>query len=135
MKLSEKQAKLLRAALRRAPKPALKRAFALIRAHDDHALLAAMAPSRAIRRRRRDPLVRDLERTLKPIMAPAREKAELLIEHLARKHRRKLSLEPKGLADAARQLRVRFSDAEIETAARSLLSQLTRRHGRRDTVV
>jgi hypothetical protein len=135
VKLSEKQAKLLRAALRKAAKPALKRAFALIRAHDDHALLAAMAPSRAVRRRRRDPLVRELERTLKPIMAPAREKAELLIEQLARMHRRKLSLEAKGLADAARQLRVRFSDAQIGAAARSLLAHLARRHGQRDTVV
>jgi hypothetical protein len=68
-------------------------------------------------------------------MAPAREKAVLLVKHIARKHRRKLAFEAKGLAEAARQLRVRFSDAQIEAAARSLLAQLASRHGQRDTVV
>jgi hypothetical protein len=107
----------------------MKRVFALIRAYDDRALLAAIAPVGKPAAKRRDPLVRELAGTLKPVMAPAREKAELLVEHLARKHRRKLAFEPGGLADAARQLRKHFTDAEISLAAKSLVARLARLHG------
>ena len=94
MSLGPAEAKLLRAALRGAPRRELMRAFALIRAHDDRALLAAIAPAKARAKRRRDPLVRHLEQTLRPIMGPTREKADLLVEHIARTHRRKLEIEP-----------------------------------------
>jgi len=94
------------------------------------------APAKARRAgRRSDPLVRDLAHTLKPIIAPAREKAALLVEHLARKHRRKLDFEASGLADAARRLRARFSDAQISAGARSLMADLARLYGDRETVV
>lgn len=129
MKLSEKDVKRLREALRPRGAGDLKRAFALIRAHGDAVLLAAVAPAPARASRRRDPLVRELEETLRPIMGPAHEKADLLIEHIARKHRRKLAFEPKGLADAARRLRTSFSDAQIAAAARSLVADLAKLHG------
>jgi hypothetical protein len=67
-------------------------------------------------------------------MGPAREKADLLVEHLARKHRRKLAFEPRGLADAARQLRTRFTDEQIRTGAQSLMAQLAKLYGDRETV-
>jgi hypothetical protein len=135
MKLSAAQTKLLRAGLRSRSRTELKRLFALVRANDDRNLLAAIAPARKrAARPRGDALVRDLERTLKPIMGPAREKADLLVEHLARKHRRKLAFEPRGLADAARQLRTRFTDEQIRTGAQSLMAQLAKLYGDRETV-
>ena len=46
MKLSVDDAKLLRSALHRRPRTELKRAFALIRAHDDRVLMAALTPAK-----------------------------------------------------------------------------------------
>jgi cell division septum initiation protein DivIVA len=136
MTLTQAQTKALRAALRSRPRAELKRAFALIRKHEDRALLAAVAPAkRRAARRKADPLVRELEQTLKPILGPAQEKADLLIEHIAKKHRRKLGFAPRGLADAARQLRTKFSDAQISAGARSLVTQLAKLHGDGDAVV
>lgn len=135
MTLGPTEVKLLRAALRQGPWRELKHAFSLIRAHDDRALLAAIAPAKARAKRRRDPLVRELEQTLRPIMGPAREKADLLVEHIARTHRRKLGLEPTGLADAARQLRAHFSDAQIGAGAKSLVARLAKLHGGGESVV
>lgn len=137
MKLSAETAKLLRTALKGRSRPELKRLFAAVRAHDDRVLLAALTPpkKRAVKRKV-DPLVRDLEQTLKPILGPAAEKADLLVEHLAKKHRRKLALAPKGLADAARQLRAKkLSDDQIRAGAKALLAQLSELYGGKETVV
>jgi hypothetical protein len=134
MKLGGDQAKLLRAALnRRSPKEA-KALFATIREHDDNTLLAALRPAKK-KSKRGDPLVRELELTLKPILGPASEKADLLVEHLAKKHRRKLAIEPKGLADATKRLRTKFSDDQIRAGARSLVAHLAKLYGDRETVV
>ncbi len=137
MKLSDNTAKLLRQALRGRSRAELKRLFAAIRTHEDRALLAALAPPRKrAAKRKTDPLVRDLERTLKPILGPAAEKADLLVEHLAKKHRRKLAIEPKGLADAARQLRgKKLTDDQIRAGAKSLVVHLAKLYGGQETVV
>lgn len=136
MKLTEPQIKALRAVLRACPRAELKRAFSIIRNVDDRTLLAAALPRRARRAKRAaDPLLRELERTLRPIMAPAREKADLLVEHLAKRHRRKLEFEPRGLADAIRRLRTKFSDEQISAGAKSLVAELSRLYGDRETVV
>lgn len=136
MTLDAAQARLLRAAARGRSRPELKRLFAAIRAHNDASLLAALAPPRErSTKRKTDPLARDLERILKPIMGPASEKAELLVEHIAKSRRRKLAIEPRGLADAARQLRAKFSDDEIRESARGLVTHLASLHGDRETVV
>lgn len=138
MKLKADQAKRLRAALRKQTRAELKALFALVRANDDRTLLAAALPAKKkAKKPTGDPLVRDLTATLKPLMAPAQEKADLLVEHLAKKHRRKLAAAPapKGLADAARQLRRKFSDAEISAGAKSLLAHLAKLYGDRETVV
>ena len=136
MSLNPRQTKTLRAVLRPRPKPELKRTFAVIRAHDDRALLAAVSPPRKrAAKRKTDPLVRELEQTLKPIMGPSQEKADLLIEHIAKKHRRKLGFEPKGLADAARKLRTKFSDEQISAGARSLVSHLAKLYGDQEGVM
>jgi hypothetical protein len=128
------EAKLLRAALVKRPRAQLKSLFALVRANTDRALLAALAPVKA-KARRPDPLVRELERTLRPIMGPAAEKADMLIEFMAKRHRRKLPGDPKGFADAAKRLRAHFSDEQIRAGARNLLAHLAKLYGERETVV
>ena len=92
-------------------------------------------PKKKATKPRGDPLAREVEQTLKPILGPAAEKAEMLIEHIAKKHRRKLALAPKGLADAARQLRGSFSDQQIRAGAKSLVTHLAQLYGDRETVV
>ena len=137
MKLSEDTAKMLRQALRGRSRAELKRLFTAIRAHEDRTLLAALAPAKkSSAKRKSDPLVRDLEQTLKPILGPASEKADLLVEHLAKKHRRKLGITPKGLADAARQLRAKnLSDDQIRAGAKGLVAHLAKLYGGQETVV
>ncbi len=135
-KLDAAQTKALRTALKSRTREELKKAFALVRAHDDRVLLAAILPAKKrAAKRKGDPLVRELEQTLKPIMGPAQEKADLLIEHIAKKHRRKLAFQPKGLAEAARQLRTKFSDQQISAGAKSLVAHLAKLYGDRETVV
>lgn len=134
-KLTPAQIKKLRAAISARPKAELKAAFALVRAHKDETLISAIAPASKRAKRAPDPLVRSLEKTLKPIIAPGHEKAELLVEHIAKKHRKKLALAPKGLADATRQLRLKFRDDQIAAAAESLMAHLKKLYGDRETVV
>ncbi|HVV33295.1 MAG TPA: hypothetical protein VHC73_08725 [Vitreimonas sp.] len=135
MKLGPPEVKALRTALKTRTRAELKQLFALVRAYDDKTLLAALASPRPKRARRGDPLVRELERTLKPIMGPSAEKAELLIEFMAKKHRRKLTGEPKGLADAIKRLRTHFTDAQIQAGAKALLGNLKALYGDQETVV
>mgnify|MGYP001217626368 CR=1 FL=1 len=136
MKVGADQAKALKGVLKTRPNAELKRAFAVVRAHEDRALLAAIAPTKKrAAKRAGDPLVRELEQTLRPIMGPAQEKADLLIEHIAKKHRRKLGFQPKGLADATRQLRTKFSDDQISAGAKSLVSHLAKLYGDSESVV
>ncbi len=133
--MKAEDAKLLRVALGRRSRAELKRLFALARAHPDRALLAAALPAKKKVKPKGDPLVRELEQTLKPILGPSHEKADLLIEHIAKKHRRKLGFQPKGLADATRQLRTKFSDDQIAAGAKSLVTQLAKLYGGSDGVV
>ena len=137
MKPDASQAKLLRTAFKGRSRAELKKLFALVRLHEDRALLAAALPKKkAAAKRKGDPLVRELEQMLKPIMGPSVEKADMLIEHIAKKHRRKLVIEPKGLADAAKRLRTsKFSDEQIRAGAQSLMAHLAKLYGDRETVV
>ena len=124
MKLSADDAKLLRTALKGRSRAETKRLFALIRTTPDQALLAALAPAKKKVARTADPLVRDVTQILKPIMGPVSEKSDLLVEHMAKRHRRTLTLTAKGLADAVRALRAKkFSDAQIRDGAAGLVAQ------------
>jgi hypothetical protein len=135
MKLTAAQAKAVKARLKKSSRAELKALFALVRKHDDRTLLAALAPPRKkVIKRKGDPLVRDLETTLKPILGPSAEKADMLVEHIAKKHKKKLGIAPKGLADAARQLRAKFSDDQIRAGAQSLVTHLAKLYGDRETV-
>lgn len=137
MKLSAADTKLLRVALRGRSRAETKRLFLLVRTKSDKALLAAVSPAKKKRpARKRDPLLRDVNQILKPILGPAAEKSDLLIEHMARQHRRKLGAAPKGLADAIRGLRAKkFSDDQIRAGATGLVAQLAALYGDRETVV
>lgn len=136
MTLKPADAKLLRSALGRRTRTEARRIFKLARDHADKTLLAAALPApKKTAKPKGDPLVRELEQTLKPIMGPSQEKADLLIEHIAKKYKRKLAYEPRGLADAARQLRTKFSDDQISAGARSLVTHLSKLYGGSDGVV
>jgi hypothetical protein len=137
MKLSAADTKLLRVALRGRSRAETKRLFLLVRTKSDKALLAAVSPAKKKRpARKRDPLLRDVNQILKPILGPAAEKSDLLIEHMAKQHRRKLGAAPKGLADAIRGLRAKkFSDNQIRAGATGLVAQLAALYGDRETVV
>ncbi len=136
MTLKPTDAKLLRAALGRRTRLEVRRVFKLARDHSDKTLLAAALPApKKVTKPKGDPLVRELEQTLKPIMGPSQEKADLLIEHIAKKYKRKLAYEPKGLADATRQLRTKFSDDQISAGAKSLVTHLSKLYGGSDGVV
>jgi|CXWL01.1.fsa_nt_gi hypothetical protein len=132
MSLGPAERKALKALCGKRGKPELKRLFALIRANSDRALLAGIAPAR----KRPVKSAPSLADAMRPLLAPASEKAELLVEHLAKKHRRKLDFAPKGLADAAKRLRAAgLSQAQIDAGAVSLLKELAKLHGTRETVV
>ncbi len=79
-----------------------KTLLALIRAHNDKTLLAALAPAKP--KRKAKTLAREVDGALRPLLASSAEKAELLVEHLARKRRKELAIVPKGVA-ATRNLR------------------------------
>lgn len=135
MTLKPADAKAVRAILGRRSRPELKRLFALVRANTDRTLMAAALPAKRKPKRQADPLVRELEQTLKPILGPSQEKADMLVEHIAKKYKRKLVCQPKGLADATRQLRTKFSDDQISAGAKSLVAHLSKLYGGSEGVV
>ncbi len=82
-----------------------------------------------------DPLARDLAVILRPILGPASEKAELLVEHLRTLHKLPPAPPPRGLADAARRLRAQLNADQIRAGARSLVASLEALYCSRETVV
>lgn len=135
MSLKRSKARTLRAVVRKAPRRRLKAAFAAIRSHSDHDLFATILPAKPRKRRAKDPLVRDVEAALKPVMGPASEKAEMLVEHLSKKHRRRFDFQPAGLTDSVRRLRATLSDDDIRDGARGLVEGLAQLYGDREAVV
>lgn len=130
------QKKALKALCGKRTRPELKKLFALIRANNDRTLLAAVTPAKKrATKRAGDPLAHEVDLTLKPLLGPSAEKAELLVEFMAKTHRRKLGEPPKGLASAVRELRTKFSEAQIRAGAKNLMAQLTADHSTRETVV
>jgi hypothetical protein len=130
------QKTLLRAMARGRSKAELTEMFALIRTRSDRSLLAALkVPKKRAAKKLGDPLVKDVDAALRKILGPSAEKAELLVEHMGRKHRLPLSMAPKGLADGVRRLRGHFSDAQIRAGAKSLLAEIAGRYSKRETVV
>lgn len=135
MSLAPEHRKALQALARRHAKAELKALFAAIRTHSDKALLAAAKPAAKKKPVRRDALVGDIEAKLRPLLGPASEKADLLLEFVERKHGVSLDFEPRGLADAVRRLRKHVSDADIRSAAKGLMAEVAERYSKRETVV
>jgi hypothetical protein len=71
----------------------------------------------------------------KPLLARSAEKADLLVEYMARTHNAVLDFQPRGLADAVRRLRPHFSDAQIRAGAEALVEELAQTYSRREKVV
>ncbi len=82
----------------------------------------------------RDPFSAEIAAMLAPILAPARERAELLIEELASRHEEFSPFAPRGVADAVRRARKTLSDEEIRAGALALLARLARDFSTRETV-
>lgn len=80
------------------------------------------------------PLAREIARRLSPIIAPAREKADMLIEELAARHDELAAFTPKGLADAVRRLQSQLQDTHILAAADALMDRMKRDYGTRENV-
>ena len=135
MSLDAAQKQLLRAVLKKRSRAELKTLFAAIRGNDDRALLGALASPKKKAKRAGDPLLRSVDQVLRPLLAPGAEKAEMLVEHLAKKHRRKLTITVNGLASAIRTLRAaNLTDAQILAGANSLMAALAKLHGREAVV-
>lgn len=125
-----------RAALRllarlRANPQALARAFAVIRRHDDAALLAALSndPDRAPRRATAPTLLDDVRARLAPLLANAQEKADALAATLAAQ-----TGEPpaaaKGLAAMVRTLERRYGAEAVRSGAARLMAGIAAAAGR-----
>ena len=136
MKRKAETTALLRKVCRGRTKAELKAMFALIRTESDAKLMASLtAPTPKKPAKNGDALVSELQHLFKPLLATAAEKGDLLVEHMAATHRRKLTFEARGLADAIRRLRAHFSDAQIRTGARALVEELAALYSKRETVV
>lgn len=128
------QKKALQALAKNRAHAELKALFAIIRRESDAALLNAVKQEPAAKKAGGESLVRDIARMLAPILAPAAEKADMLVAHMARLHETAPVFEPKGLADAVKKLRTRFKDAEIRAGAASLIEKLKRDFSTRESV-
>jgi hypothetical protein len=80
-----------------------------------------------------DPLLGEVKALFTPVIAPAAEKADLLIAHMC-EHNGAPSFEARGLAQAVKRLRKHFSDEQISAAARSLIERLERDYCCREPV-
>lgn len=82
----------------------------------------------------RDPFAAEIAALLAPILAPAAEKADLLIEEMCARHKTCAMFEARGLAAAIKRLRVQHSPAQIRAAAKALMARLARDHDPRERV-
>lgn len=84
--------------------------------------------------RARDPLAREITQQLAPIVAPAAEKADLLIEELAKRHDGLTAFTPRGLGDAVKRLQRQLTAAEIRAGADALMARMKREYGLREDI-
>lgn len=133
--MKDADAELLRKFCRGRKPAEVKAVFALVRASTDRKLLAALKPPKKKPVRRGDPLVKDVEHAFRPLMATSAEKADLLVEHMLKAHKKRIDLEAKGLADAVKRLRRHFNDDQIRAGAENQVRKLSALYGKRETVV
>lgn len=96
--------------------------FAAIRAESDRALLAAAAPPAKKKQPAPDFAAR-IAVQLAPILGPATEKAEMLIDALA-ETQGPVSIAPAGLVPTVRRLATRYGEPAVAQAADALMTRL-----------
>ena len=103
--------------------------FAAIRSHDDAALLAAPAKTR----RRNAGFAEAQAARLAPIVAPAAEKAEMLLEAFAERHG-PVSIRPDGLLPTIRRLAAQYGEDTVAAAVDALMARLAQWGSTRERV-
>lgn len=111
----------LRMLARTRTKVELAALFAAIRASSDKALLAAAAPP--TKPERRADFAASIAKKLAPILGPATEKAEMLIDALAETHG-PVTIPAAGLKPTIRKLAARYGEAAVDSAADALMVRL-----------
>jgi len=82
----------------------------------------------------RDPLTAEVAALLAPILAPAAEKADLLIEEMCARHKDCAPFAARGLPAAIKRLRARYTSAQIRAAAKALMTRIAREYDPRERV-
>jgi hypothetical protein len=114
-------ARTLRMLARTRTKAELAALFAAIRAESDKALLAAAAPPKKAPRRK--DFAAGVAERLAPILGPATEKAEMLIDALAATHG-EIDIPAVGLLPTIRKLAARYGEDAVAAAADALMARL-----------
>ena len=106
--------------------------FAAIRAESDRALLAVAAPAMTRKKPAPDFAAR-IAAQLAPVLGPATEKAEMLIDALA-ETQGPIGLAPAGLVPTIRRLTARYGEHAVGHAADALMARLARWGSTRERV-
>ncbi len=124
MSLSAAERAALRRLARGRDRKALEALFALIKRAPTHALMDAALPSPKRTTRAADTLIEEVNALFKPLLAPASEKADLLIE-ACRALPGGGDCPARGLVDAVRRLSARHGEAAVRKAAHAVMSDLS----------
>lgn len=106
--------------------------FAAIRAGSDRALLAAAAPP-AQKKKAAPDFAAKIAAQLAPILGPATEKAEMLIDALA-ETQGPIGIAPAGLVPTIRRLVARYGEHAVAHAADALMARLAQWGSTRERV-
>jgi hypothetical protein len=120
--LDEATLRTLRMLARTRSRKEMETLFAAIRAESDRALLAAAAPPQKKKAAAPDFAAKIAEQ-LAPILGPATEKAEMLIDALA-ETQGPVSVVPAGLVPTIRRLVARYGEHAVSHAAGALMTRL-----------
>lgn len=121
MSLDPATLRALRMLARTRTKAEMALLFAQIRQHSDQALFAILAAPPPKKQAPKD-FARDIAARLAPIVAPAEEKADLLIEALAETHG-PVAIAIDGLVPTIRKLAARHGEAAVAAAADVVLAR------------
>ncbi len=112
----------------------LKALLSYVRTRTNDKLLAMATVKPKPKRKKPKPtatgLTAEITALMQPILGPAQEKAELLLEACGAPP----ELQAKTLGEALRKLRRSHSDDQIRAVAQGLMAKIAQRHGMRETV-
>lgn len=121
--LDEATLRTLRMLARTRTRREMETLFAVIRAESDRALHAAAAPPTK-RKKPAPDFAAQIAAQLAPILGPATEKAEMLIDALA-ETQGPVTIAPAGLVPTIRRLVARYGEHAVAHAADALMARLT----------